>query len=169
MKGTHGHTHFFLPSKPGARVTPALLDSHSVHRTSGALSSGPLPPPTDAGAPATPACLGLPPRLPLVVQIPLPNPQAPAPWSPSSPSPQPLQEVTAGLAFWRFSLSPPMAEVSGSPHTPLYVGKQWTVSVHAHVCKHLCLKERGFPSFLCATVLGERHRHRPRFIQPESG
>ena len=71
--------------------------------------------------------------------------------------------------FWRFSLSPPMAEVSGSPHTPLYVGKQWTVSVHAHVCKHLCLKERGFPSFLCATVLGERHCHRPRFIQSESG
>ena len=71
--------------------------------------------------------------------------------------------------FWRFSLSPPMAEVSGSPHTPLYVGKQWTVSLHAHMCKHLCLKERGFPSFLCATVLGELHRHRPRFIQPESG
>ena len=79
MKGTRGHTHFFLPSKPGARVTPALLDSHSVHGTSGALGSGPLPLHADAGAPATLACPGLPPRLPLVIQIPLPNPQAPTP------------------------------------------------------------------------------------------
>ena len=45
MKGTHGYTCFFLPSKPRARVTPPLLDGHPVHRTSGALGSGPLPTP----------------------------------------------------------------------------------------------------------------------------
>lgn len=45
MKGTHGYTCFFLPSKPRARVTPPLLDGHPVHGTSGALGSGLLPTP----------------------------------------------------------------------------------------------------------------------------
>ena len=86
MKGTHGYTCFFLPSKPRARVTPPLLDGHPVHRTSGALGSGPLPTPHRCRRPRHPS-------------VSFAEPTSPPPWSPSSPSPQPLQEVMVGLMW----------------------------------------------------------------------